>query len=220
MERKVCAGFAELCPACGKVRGESVAPGTTCPSPEVAEACAPVSVPLGPQQQRVGAVPSSCLVVLSAWAMTGIVQREAGDLKVTGQDNLTLSRGSELLGCTHCCRGCHRGNGDLPVWGAEGATSWPSRAALVTKGSGDSCEAFGSCRSNLQPLPVGGLHPEGAFQSFGKADSNRSFLGGVSALSSAMGSWVHRAPTSRTATRQPCGLAPTPHSGGPGCGPW
>lgn len=130
-----------------------------------------------------------------------------------GQDSLTPSSGSALLGCTPCCRDCHRGKGDLPVWGAEGATSWPGRAALVATGSGDSCEPFGSCRSNLQPLPVGGLALEGAFQSFGKAESNWSCLGGVSPLPSAMGFWMHRAPTSRTATRHHCGLkAPWPGS--------
>lgn len=51
-----------------------------------------------------------------------------------------------------------------------------------------------------------GLALEGAFQNFGKAESNWSCLGGVSPLSSAMGVWVHRAPSSRTATRHQCGL--------------
>lgn len=99
---------------------------------------------------------------------------------------------------------CHRGNGDS--LGAEGATSWPGRTDLVGKASGDSCEAFGSCRTSLQPLPVEGLALEGAFENFGKAGSNWSCLGGVSPLSSAVGFWVHRAPTSRTATRHHCGL--------------
>lgn len=170
-ERKVSAGFAELSPCRGKVRGESAAPGTARPSPEVPEPCL---CPGGHSSRKWW----GRSLQLSSRGMSGIAQHEAGDL--TGQPrSLEWQRAAGLRALLQ----------RLPPWGwgragfgAEGATSWPGRAALVAKGSGDSCEAFGSCRSNLQPLLVEGLVLEGAFQNFGKAGSNWSCLGGVSPL--------------------------------------
>lgn len=86
-------------PPGGKVRGESAAPGTARPSPEVAEACL---CPWGrSSRKRWGRslqLPRGAVIP----GMTGIVQHGAGDLRVW-----CLGRTASLPRVAVCCQAAH-----------------------------------------------------------------------------------------------------------------
>lgn len=221
-ERKVSAGFAELSPwACGKVRGESAAPGTARPSPEVAVA---LSLPLGPQQQEVvGLFPpaASWCCHPGPWLVLSSMRQEtwkSGAWAGQPHSRVAVSCWAAHTAPETATVGtvtCQFGGRKVPPPG-HAEQPWSPRAVVIP-------EAFGSCRSNLQPLPVEGLALEGALT-----------LGRLRAT----GAWVVKVlcqvPWASGCTELPpaellrdtttgwkcCGLAPTPHSGGPGCGPW
>lgn len=151
-------GLCWLCwafPARGKVRGEAAAPGTA---------------GVLPRGGRGGWVCPPCL-----WCCYPGVAA----LSCMGQETCRLPL--SLLGCPGTAADIATvGMVTVPLWGhkvpppGQAEQPWSPRSVVIPGGS---------CSSNLQPLPMGGLALEGAFQNSGKAESSWSCLGGVSPLS-------------------------------------